>query len=83
MIWIVRKGKISAQGWINAAKRPYNELNVISRHALTPQHAIYLVSIAGQVYVVATHPQGLQILQHPIIQPVRSHLAGTEEKGTK
>ncbi|MGO9242283.1 MAG: flagellar biosynthetic protein FliO [Bryobacteraceae bacterium] len=70
MIWIARRGRFSAQSWIGASKQPDLKLSVLSRQALTPQHTVHLVSIAGQVYIVATHPQGIQVLPHPAIEPV-------------
>lgn len=82
MIWIARKGRISALGWHYPAKQPSNQLSVISRHVLTPQHALYLISLAGQTYIVATHPQGLQMLPHSTILPVNGRPSAAEQKRT-
>ncbi len=82
MIWIARRGRLSAQGWIGASKQPDLKLSVLSRQALTPQHTLLLVSIAGQVYIVATHPQGIQVLPTPAIEPVCERRSENGGKGT-
>ena len=82
MIWIARRGRLSVQGWIRASTQPDLKLSVLSRQALTPQHALHLVSIAGQVYIVATHPQGIQVLPPPAIAPVAERPTENGGKGT-
>lgn len=82
MIWIARRGRLSAQGWIRASKQPDLKLSVLSHQALTPQHTLHLVSIAGQVYIVATHPQGIQVLPPPAMEPVGERPSETGGKGT-
>lgn len=82
LIWIARTGKISALGRVRPANPITNTLGVIARRALTPQHALYLISIAGKVYIVGTHPHGMWILSLSTIRPAGDLKSGTEQKGT-
>ena len=41
---------------------PVKSLASIERLALTPQHAVHLVHIAGRELLIATHPNGLSLL---------------------
>ncbi len=82
LVWIARTGRSSVLGWVRPANPISSDLSVIARRALTPHHALYLISIAGEVYMVGTHPQGIQMLSLPTVRPVGDLKSGTEQKGT-
>jgi flagellar biogenesis protein FliO len=82
LVWIARTGRTSALGWMTPANPSSSDLSVIARRALTPHHALYLVAIAGKVYIVGTHPQGMQMLSLPVIRTAGDLESGTEEKRT-
>jgi hypothetical protein len=61
-IWAIRKGKLSSLRWTRSATNSSSScLNITARRGLTPHHALFVVSLAGQDYLVATHPQGVDI----------------------
>jgi flagellar biogenesis protein FliO len=82
LVWIARTGRTSALGWVRPVNPIANALSVIARRALTPHHVLYLISIAGKVYIVGTHPQGMQMLSLPTIRPAGDPESMTEQKGT-
>jgi flagellar biogenesis protein FliO len=41
---------------------PSKSLASVERLALTPQHAVHLIHIAGRELLIATHPNGLTLL---------------------
>ena len=62
VLWAARTGRISVRGWLKLRNATPNDLIILSRRALTPHHAIHLVSIAGEIHLVGTFPQGMQLL---------------------
>ncbi len=42
--------------------RPAKSLAPVERLALTPQHAVHLIRVAGRELLIATHPNGLTLL---------------------
>jgi flagellar biogenesis protein FliO len=82
LVWIARTGRTSALGWVKPVNPIANALSVIARRALTPHHVLYLISIAGKVYIVGTHPQGMQMLSLPTIRSAVEEKSGAEQKGT-
>ena len=80
-IWIVRKTAARELGRRIAPDARTAQLRLISRRGLTPHHALHLVSVSGEVFVVATHPQGIQLLQLQSPRPVHtSALEFTEQE---
>jgi hypothetical protein len=49
-------------GWWNRASVVPRSLERVERLALTPQHELHLVRMDGRALVVATHPQGCEVL---------------------
>jgi len=43
------------------------QLESVDRLALTPQHALHLVRVAGRDVLIATHPQGCALLSEPVL----------------
>lgn len=54
------------RGWLRARirsrSRPARELEIIERLNLTPRHQLHLMRVDGQTLLIATHPQGVQIV---------------------
>ena len=62
LVWAGRRGKLRAVDWIGSTHRATFEINVVARKALTPQHAIHVLSVGGQRFLLATHPAGVELL---------------------
>lgn len=43
-------------------------LEPVEKIALTPQHALHLIRIEGREILVATHPQGCTLIEHPTLE---------------
>jgi flagellar biogenesis protein FliO len=82
LVWFARTGRTSVLGWVRPANPISNDLRVIARRALTPHHVLHLISIAGEVCIVGTHPRGMQMLPLLTVRPGGDLKSGTEEKGT-
>ena len=67
-IWMLRKARFSALAWKNLSAIAPREPKLISRRSLTAQHTLHVVSIAGDTYIVATHPRGMHVLPLPRVQ---------------
>lgn len=65
LVWLLRKGKLASFGWTGAQSQGAGPLDVIARRALTSQHTLHLVSAAGEIFLVATHPHGVEIAAFP------------------
>lgn len=65
LMWLLRKGKLASFGWTGAQNQDAGQLEVIARRALTSQHTLHLVSAAGETFLVATHPHGVEIAAFP------------------
>ena len=56
------------RGWLRMNFRPTGpakqrrDLELIERFVLTPQHQLHLVRVEDRTVLIATHPQGVQIL---------------------
>jgi len=61
LVWLLRSRKLSVFASFAApAPSPY-KFNVLARRGLTPHHTLHIVSVAGGVFLVATHPHGYEI----------------------
>jgi hypothetical protein len=57
----VTAGK-AGPAWWNRARRGPRSLETVERLPLTPHHTLHLVRMNGREVLVATHPQGCEIL---------------------
>ena len=64
VLWKLRRigNGTTAVGFWNRARGGTRTLESVERLSLTPQHALHLVRMRGREMVIATHPQGCQIL---------------------
>jgi flagellar biogenesis protein FliO len=65
LVWLVRKGKLAPFSGLAGAAHSGEQLDVLARRALTPQHTLHLVVAAGQTLLIATHPHGAEIATLP------------------
>lgn len=66
VVWLLRKGKLASFGWaVTQAHPSTGQLEVIARRALTSQHTLHLISARGEIFLVATHPHGVEIALCP------------------
>jgi len=64
LVWLLRKGRLTAFGLSGAQSQGAGQLDVIARRTLTAQHTLHLVS--QQVNIPgSTHPHGLEIASLP------------------
>lgn len=82
LVWLLRKGKFASFGWSGAQNQGAGQLDVIARRALTPQHTLHLVSAAGETFLVATHPQGIEIASFIAGRKLNHLPADSEERGS-
>lgn len=61
-LWTVRRGGRLGFGRVLRTPARTRSLESVERLALTPQHSLHLVRIAGREVVVATFPQGCALL---------------------
>ena len=66
LVWLLRRGRLASFRWPGAQSQSAGQIQVIERRALTPQHTLHLVSAAGETFLVATHPQGVNITAFPV-----------------
>lgn len=66
LVWLLRKGKIAAFGWSGTQNQAAGQMEVVAHRALTPQHTLHLVYAAGEKFLVATHPHGVEIAPFPV-----------------
>jgi flagellar biogenesis protein FliO len=87
---LLRRGSLASLhlGWFRlaspvAGSKPRTKALVsLERIALTPQHSLHLVRIQGREVVVATHPQGCELLNEaplPSAMPLPSETPRTGE----
>ena len=82
LVWLLRKGKLASLGWRGAQSQSTGQLDVIARRALTPQHTLHLISAAGETFLVATHPHGVEIAALPASSKFNRLLSESEEGGS-
>ena len=80
LVWLLRKGRIASFGWSGAQNQAAGQMEVIARRALTPQHTLHLVSAAGETFLVATHPHGVEIASFPASRKPARLVTGSEER---
>ena len=61
LVWLLRSRKLIALARFAPAPPSQYKFNVLARRGLTPQHTLHVVSLAGGVFLVATHPHGYEI----------------------
>lgn len=81
LVWLLRKGKLASFGWSGAQKQVAGQMEVLARRALTSQHTLHLVSAAGEMFLVATHPHGVEIAAFPASRRPARLAADSEERG--
>jgi hypothetical protein len=81
LVWLLRKGKLASLGWPGAPGQPTGQMEVVARRALTSQHTLHLVSAAGEMFLVVTHPHGAEIAAFPINRKLARPIADPEEGG--
>jgi flagellar biogenesis protein FliO len=82
LVWLLRKGKLASFAWSGAPSQGAGQLDVVARRALTSQHMLHLVSAAGETFLVATHPHGVEIAQFPASRKLNRLPAEQEERGS-
>lgn len=80
LAWLLRKGRLTAFGLSGAQSQGAGQLDVIARRTLTAQHMLHLVSAAGETFLVATHPHGVEIASFPARRKLNRLPADSEEK---
>jgi flagellar biogenesis protein FliO len=80
LVWLLRKGKLATFGLPSAQSKGASQLDVIARRALTSQHTLHLVSAAGETFLVATHPHGVEIAPFPAKRKFNRLPADSEER---
>lgn len=81
LVWLLRKGRLASFRWSGAQSQSAGQLDVIARRALTSQHTLHLVSAAGETFLVATHPHGVEIASFPAGRKFNRLPADSEERG--
>ena len=61
LVWLLRSRKLSVLARFAPPHSSHYRFNVLARRGLTPQHTLHVVSLAGGVFLVATHPHGYEI----------------------
>jgi hypothetical protein len=81
LVWLLRKGRLASFGWSGAQNQAAGQMEVVARRALTPQHTLHLVSAVGEMFLVVTHPHGVEIAAFPASRRPARPVADSEEKG--
>ena len=72
LFWMRRMGWVQGGGPV--AFRPANRrMAVLERLPLSPQHALHLVRIGEQVFLVGVSPQGCTLIDHPALTDLKDH----------
>jgi hypothetical protein len=61
--WWVRGGAASLVTRKWAANGGGKRIRVLQRAPLTPQHCMHAVSVDGREWIIATHPNGVTVLE--------------------
>jgi flagellar biogenesis protein FliO len=80
LVWLLRKGKLASFGLPSAQNKGASQLDVIARCALTSQHTLHVVSAAGETFLVATHPHGVEIAPFLVKSKLNRLPADSEER---
>lgn len=80
LLWLLRKGKLASFKWSGVQNPSAGQLEIIARRALTPQHTLHLVSAAGETFLVATHPHGVEIASFPANRKSTRAVTDLEER---
>ena len=64
VLWLLRRGgKVSFQGLARTrVQGNTRSMIAVERLVLTPQHTLHIVRVNGREILIATHPQGCDIL---------------------
>lgn len=52
---------LAVRSWLKMTP-PMGTIEVVERKALTPQHSLHRFQISGREFLIATHPQGCQLI---------------------
>ena len=80
LLWLLRKGKLASFKWSGVQNPNAGQLEIVARRALTPQHTLHLVSAAGETFLVATHPHGVEIAPFPANRKSTHPVTDLEER---
>jgi flagellar biogenesis protein FliO len=80
LVWLLRKGRLTAFGLSGTQSQGAGQLDVVARRTLTAQHTLHLVSAAGEIFLVATHPHGVEIASFQVKRKLNRLAADSEEK---
>lgn len=81
LVWLLRKGKLASLAWPGAPGQATGQMEVVARRALTSQHTLHLVSAAGEMFLVATHPHGAEIAAVQANRRPAPPVADPEQRG--
>lgn len=81
LVWLLRKGRLASFRWTGTQNPAAGQMEVLARRALTAQHTLHLVSAAGETFLVATHPHGVEIASFPASRGLARPGANSEERG--
>ncbi len=81
LVWLLRKGRLASFGWSGAPNQGAGQLEVIARRALTSQHTLHLVSAAGETFLIATHPHGVEVAPFPAGRKLNRLPVEAQERG--
>lgn len=82
LLWLLRKGKLASFKWSGVQNPNAGQLEIVARRALTPQHTLHLVSAAGETFLVATHPHGVEIAPFPANRKSAHPVTDLEERAS-
>lgn len=82
LLWLLRKGKLASFKWSGVQNPNAGQLEIVARRALTPQHTLHLVSAAGETFLVATHPHGVEIAPFPANRKSPHPVTDLEERAS-
>ena len=66
------------RNWLKATPQA-GTIEVVERKALTPQHTLHRLRMSGREFLLATHPQGCQLIAE---LDAKDSSAGVSENGT-
>lgn len=61
-LWALRRGAGPLR-ILRSGKQPERGFKVVERIVLTPQHSLHVVRAGAEEWILATHPQGCNVIQ--------------------
>ena len=65
LLWFLKKRGLAALNLGSRRNGNTRRIEVLERVPLTPQHAVHLVRVSGQVLLIGTAPSGCTLLDKP------------------